>query len=429
MISLFSEFMDGTVGRDMHSLMAELFPICRSITGDGLRATLARLEKEIPLSQTEIPTGTAVLDWRIPQEWNIADAYIKGPDGTKVVDLNESNLHVVNYSIPIHETMSLKELRPHLHSDPAHPEWIPYRTSYYEPEWGFCLQHARLSELRDGNYEVVIDTRLEDGHLTFGECVLPGETDEEVLISSHVCHPSMCNDNLSGVVVAAWVARHLAERTTRYTYRFIFAPGTIGAIAWLATHEDVVARVHGGLVLACVGDSGEPTYKRSRRSTSEIDRAAAITLSPAQVEEFVPYGYDERQYCSPGYDLPVGCFTRTPFERFPEYHTSADDLNFVRPEFLADSAASVLRILEIVENNRKYINLSPKGEPRLGARGLYRAMGGSAAEPSRLALLWVLNQSDGEHSLLDICERSRLPFADVVLAADALTNANLLQPT
>jgi aminopeptidase-like protein len=426
MISLRDHFDREAAGGDMHQLMTDLFPICRSITGRGVRTTLDRLGKEIPIEQTEIPTGTQVLDWSVPKEWNINDAYIKSSAGDRVVDFNASNLHVVSYSLPVRRRMSLDELRPHLHSDPEHPDWIPYRTSYYNENWGFCVQHRVLEQLEDEDYEVCIDSTLEDGHLTFGECVVPGSSSREVLLSAHVCHPSMCNDNLSGVVVAAYLARRLTDVSNRYTYRFIFAPGTIGAISWLALNDDVVARTQAGLVLACVGDGGPPTYKRSRRSTSEIDRAALHTLGEDRIEEFVPYGYDERQYCSPGYNMSVGCFTRTPYERFPEYHTSADDLEFVRPEYLADSVERILRMLEVLENNEVYVNLNPKGEPRLGPRGLYRPVGGGAAPINQLALLWVLNLSDGDHSLLDICERSGLAFDDVVMAADALKAVDLL---
>ena len=427
MTSLRSGFDRRLAGREMYELMADLFPLCRSITGDGLRRTLDRIGKEIFLEQTEVPTGTAVLDWTIPREWNLRDAYIKTLDGKRIVDFNESNLHVVGYSIPVRRRMSLEELRPHLHSDPDHPDWIPYRTSYYDENWGFCLRHRDLDRLKDDEYEVSIDSTLADGHLTFGECVVAGSSSDEILLSAHACHPSMCNDNLSGVVIAAYLARHLASVSARYTYRFIFAPGTIGAISWLALNEDAVTRTHAGLVLACAGDGGPPTYKRSRRSNSEIDRAATLVLGPDRVEEFVPYGYDERQYCSPGFNLAVGCFTRTPYERFPEYHTSADDLDFVRPEHLADSAEQILHILEVVENNDFFLNLNPKGEPRLGPRGLYRPVGGGAAPVNQLALLWVLNYSDGDHSLLDICERSGMEFDDLAVATEALSRAGLLK--
>jgi aminopeptidase-like protein len=428
MISLRDQFNREAAGEDMYQLMVDLFPICRSITGQGVRTTLDRLAKEIPIEQTEIPTGTQVLDWTIPKEWNISDAYIKSSAGDRIVDFKASNLHVVSYSVPVRGRMSLDELRPHLHSDPEHPDWIPYRTSYYNENWGFCVQDRLLEQLENDEYEVCIDSSLKDGHLTLGECVVPGSSPREVLLSAHICHPSMCNDNLSGVVVAAYLARLLADASSKHTYRFIFAPGTIGAISWLAFNDDVVARTDGGLVLACVGDGGPPTYKRSRRSTSEVDRAAAHTVGEDRVEEFVPYGYDERQYCSPGYNLAVGCFTRTPYERFPEYHTSADDLDFVRPENLADSVERILRMLEVLENNEVFVNLNPKGEPRLGPRGLYRPVGGDAAPINQLALLWVLNLSDGNHSLLDISERSGLSFDDVVVAADALEGAELLRP-
>jgi aminopeptidase-like protein len=420
-----------TAGIAMHELMAELYPVCRSITGQGVRTTLERIGKEIPLESREVQTGTQVLDWTIPKEWNIRDAYVKDSSGRRVIDFNTSNLHVLNYSVPIDQHMSLDELRPLLFSDPDHPDWIPYRTSYYEERWGFCIEHNRLVELKDGTYEVRIDSTLEDGSLTFGECFIPGSSDREILISTHVCHPSMCNDNLSGVVVATYLARQLLEIQSHYSYRFLFVPGTIGSITWLSLNEDILHRISAGLVLACLGDAGPPTYKRSRRSDAEIDRAAAEVFHGLghgdRIENFVPYGYDERQYCSPGFNLPVGCLTRTPFERFPEYHTSGDNLEFVRPEALGDSLELILRVFEVLENNRTYINLSPRGEPRLGARGLYRDVGGAPAPWDQLALLWVLNLSDGDHSLLDVAERSGIAFESIATAADALVQAGLLE--
>src|SRR5262249_42493557 len=316
------------IGTEMHRLAADLFPICRSITGDGVRQTLARLQREIPLALHEMPTGTRVLDWTIPREWNIRDAWIKRVHGEKVVDFAHSNLHVVNYSTPVHEVMSLDALKPHLFSLPARPDWIPYRTSYYQETWGFCVSDRILQQLQDDRYEVCIDSSLSDGALVYGECVIPGRTADEVLISSHVCHPSLANDNLSGIAVAVFLAKHIAARPRRYTYRFVFAPGTIGAIAWLARNSEAVSRITHGLVLTCVGDAGALTYKKSRGGAAAVDRAMALALKEAgashRIVPFTPLGYDERQYCSPGFNMPVGCLMRTPWGEFPEYHTSAD---------------------------------------------------------------------------------------------------------
>lgn len=419
-------------GESMYSLVQMLYPICRSITGDGLRASLRLLQPQIPLKLHEVPSGTPVFDWTVPKEWNIRDAYIKNSRGKKVVDFGESNLHVVNYSVPIHQWMRLDELRPYLHTLPDHPDWIPYRTSYYRETWGFCLRRHTLDALPDDDYEVCIDASLEPGSLTYGEYLIPGQTQDEVLISCHSCHPSLCNDNLSGMVVGAYLARHLSTLRTRYSYRFLFLPGTIGAITWLYLNETQVERIKHGLVLACVGDPGPFTYKRSRRGQAEIDRAVVHTLVSSgrdyEIQDFSPYGYDERQYCSPGFNLPVGNLGRTPHGRFPEYHTSADNLDLVTPAALEDSLHMLLQIVDTVEGNRTYRNTNPKCEPQLGKRGLYSMMGGRTdAKQIEMAMLWVLNLSDGGASLLDIAERSGLAFATVRTAADALFDHGLLE--
>ncbi|MFY9821459.1 MAG: DUF4910 domain-containing protein [Thermoanaerobaculia bacterium] len=420
----------------MHAFIAEAFPLCRSITGDGVRRILARIAERIPLDVHEVPTGTQVFDWTVPREWNVRDAWIKDPSGRKVVDFQESNLHLLNYSVPVHARMPLSELWPHLFTLPFKPELIPYRTSYYKEEWGFCLAHRQLEALPEGEYEVFVDSTLADGSLTYGECFLPGEDDREVLLSTHVCHPSLANDNLSGIAVMTWLARELAARPQRrYGYRFLFIPGTIGSITWLARNEERASRIAHGLVAANLGDPGCFYYKRSRRGNAEIDRAVTTVLGasgePFGVEDFVPFGYDERQYCSPGFDLPVGSLTRTPWGRYPEYHTSADDLDFVQPTALAGSLRTYLDVVDVLEGNRRYLNLNPQCEPQLGRRGLYRSIGGNTGDDAgrtrELALLWVLNQSDGYHSLLDIAERSGLGFAALREAADALLAADLLR--
>jgi aminopeptidase-like protein len=419
------------LGVEAHGLVSELYPLCRSITGDGYRETLRRLQRVAPIALSEVPSGTPVLDWTVPREWNIRDAYVKNSRGERVIDFREHSLHVVSYSVPVRATMSLAELRPHLHSLPEQPDLIPYRTSYYREAWGFCLAHHVLEALPEDSYEVCIDSTLADGSLTYGEVILPGRQVEEILISCHCCHPSLANDNLSAMAIAALLARAIAGRTPEYSYRFLFIPGTIGSITWLATHEADVARIRHGVVLSCLGDAGRLTYKRSRRGSSAVDRAAAHVLAQGgrahELLDFIPYGYDERQYCSPGYDLPVGCLTRTPNGRFPEYHTSADNLDFVRPEYLADSLRALVTILDVLEHDTTYFNLSPKGEPQLGRRGLYDGLGSQHHPPGlEMAQLWVLNQSDGSHSLLDIAERSGMEFELIRRAADRLAAANLL---
>lgn len=342
-------------GQRIYNLVARLYPICRSITGDGVRATLKILQEHIPLQIREVPSGTQVFDWTVPKEWNIRDAYIKDAVGDRVVDFKESNLHVMSYSVPVTTRLSLGELKKHLHTLPEQPEWIPYRTSYYREDWGFCLSHKQLLELEEGEYEVCLDSSLQEGHLSYGEYFLRGEVEDEVLISTHVCHPSLANDNLSGVALATFLAKHLGQLRLRYSYRFVFTPGTIGSVTWLSLNENHVGRIKHGLILACVGDPGATTYKKSRRGDAEIDRAAAQVLKdsgdPYEIVDFSPYGYDERQFCSPGFNLPVGCLMRTPHGRFPQYHTSADDLNFVQPEYLANSFSKCMSLFFILENN------------------------------------------------------------------------------
>jgi aminopeptidase-like protein len=420
------------VGEELYELVADLYPITRSITGDGVRETLRRIGEIVPLDVHEVPTGTQALDWTVPREWNIRDAYVKDSRGRRVIDFAASNLHVVGYSTPVETRTTLAELKEHLYSLPEHPDWIPYRTSYYRESWGFCVDHNALLDLDEDLYEVRIDSTLEEGHLTYGEYYLPGDQEAEVLVSTHVCHPSLANDNVSGLSVATLLARTLTERPRRLSYRFLFVPGTIGAIVWLSRNRETVARIEHGLVLTGVGDGGRPTYKRSRRGNADIDRAVEHVLRHSgddyEVLDFSPYGYDERQYCSPGFDLPVGCFMRTPWGRYPEYHTSADDLDFVSAAALADSFAKLLGALSVVDQNVAYVNLSPYGEPQLGRRGLYRSAGGRKDESvSELALLWVLNLSDSEHTLLDVAERSGLAFDAVRAAADALVGVGLLE--
>jgi aminopeptidase-like protein len=417
----------------MMALIEELFPICRSITGNGVRQTLAILGRYIPLEVNEVPSGTPVLDWTVPREWNIREAYIACPNGTRIVDFAANNLHVVQYSGSIDAVMSLAELRPHLQTLPEQPDWIPYRTSYYVENWGFCLPHRQLSSLADGLYRVVIDSDLEPGHLSYGELSIPGETDDTVIFSCHVCHPSLANDNLSGIAVATMLARHLQTLRPRYTYRFLFIPGTIGSLTWLARNEDKIGRIVHGLVLSCLGDSGGMTYKQSRRGNAAIDHIVAHVLRnddvPHRITPFVPYGYDERQYCSPGFNLPMGCLMRTPNGEYPEYHSSADNLSLLRPESLAHSLAVLRHIVACLEGNVVYRSRNPKGEPQLGRRGLYAGVGGQrTASYDQMALLWVLNLADGNHSLLDMAERAGLPFAKMRAAADALVAAELLEP-
>ncbi|HEX9730563.1 MAG TPA: DUF4910 domain-containing protein [Thermoanaerobaculia bacterium] len=427
-----AELDAGAAGREIYAFAEEAYPICRSITGDGVRRTLEILRRIVPLEVREVPTGTRVFDWEVPREWNVRDAWVKDAHGNRLIDFRRHNLHLLSYSVPVGARMSRAELDLHLHSLPDRPDAIPYRTSYYQDRWGFCLPHRLREALPEGDYEVRIDTTLEPGHLTYGELWLPGESDETVLFSAHVCHPSLANDNLSGVGVCAHLARLLRGLELRYSYRFLFVPGTIGAITWLALNEEAARRVRHGLVAANLGDGGRFHYKRSRRGDADVDRAVVRVLAdagePYEVEDFTPFGYDERQYCSPGFDLAVGSLTRTPWGRYPEYHTSDDDLELIRPEHLGESLRRCLEVVHVLEHDRRYRNLNPNCEPQLGRRGLYRTLGGSDAGREReLALLWVLNLSDGEHSLLDVAERSGSSFGRVLEAARALVDAGLLE--
>jgi aminopeptidase-like protein len=420
------------IGQAIYALAAEIYPICRSITGNGVRETLRHLGAHVDLDIHEVPTGTQAFDWMVPREWNIRDAYIRDGRGDKVVDFANSNLHVISYSTPVRAHMLLSELKKHLHSLPQQPDLIPYRTSYYVDNWGFCIPHRLLESLRDETYEVVIDSSLEDGSLSYGEYFHPGERDDEVLLSAHICHPSLANDNCSGLALLTHLANRIGRMKTRYSYRFLFAPGSIGALTWLSRNEDKVGRIKHGLVMSCVGDGGGPTYKRSRRGNTEIDRAMVHVLRHSgqqpTILDFSPYGYDERQYCSPGFDLAVGLFQRGKFGAFPEYHTSADNLDFITPGHLESSYRIIAGVIEVLEGNLTFQNTSPKGEPHLGKRGLYGAIGGNKdTAASVMAMLWVLNLSNGKHTLLDIAERADLSFPVVGDTAAMLAKHGLLR--
>jgi len=430
--SKWREAPNASDGAAMMRLAEELYPICRSITGDGVRQTLAVLKRHIPLESLEVPSGTPAFDWTVPREWNIRGAYIADESGKHIVDFADHNLHIVHYSLPMDEVMPLEKLRPHLHSLPESPDWIPYRTSYYSDNWGFCLTQRTLDALAPGDYRVVIDSSLREGHLTYGEVNLPGASEDTVLISCHVCHPSLANDNLSGIAVATMLARHLQAAPRRYSYRLLFIPGTIGSLVWLSRNEHELTRIRHGLVLSCLGDAGGMTYKQSRRGSAAIDRIVAHVLrhdgGPHRITPFTPYGYDERQYCSPGFDLPVGCLMRTPNGQYAEYHSSADNLALLRPQSLEHSLDMLKRIVAVIEGDAAYRSLNPKGEPQLGRRGLYSAMGGHRSVGyDQMALLWVLNFADGRHSLLETAERANMPFAAIRSAADALEAVGLLE--
>jgi aminopeptidase-like protein len=429
---LVEQLVTPDIGGDMYAFAAKIFPICRSITGNGVRETLCEIRSQIPLDIHEVPTGTSAFDWVVPREWNIRNAWIKNARGEKIVDFEQSNLHVMSYSVPVHRHMSLAELKGHLHSLPEQPELVPYRTSYYSENWGFCIPHRLLERLGDETYEVVIDSTLTDGSLTYGEYLHRGIREHEFLLSAHVCHPSLANDNCSGIALLTHLASRIQRIRTQYSYRFLFAPGTIGAITWLALNENRAQCIKHGLVLSMVGDAGGPTYKRSRRGNAKIDRAMTHIMRHSglrpKVIDFFPYGYDERQYCSPGFNLPVGLFQRSKFADIPEYHTSADDLSFISSDHLAQSYRMIVGAIDVIENDAVYRNMQPRCEPQLGKRGLYGAIGGDKEVASEnMATLWILNLSDGEHSLLDIAERADLPFGVIRRTAHRLCDHGLLE--
>lgn len=420
---------------ELETTFDRLFPLLRSLTGEGVRQTHRILAELLPLETLEIPSGTPVFDWTVPREWVVREAYVVTPSGERILDVHEHTLHLVGYSIPFQGELSLEELSPHLYSLPERPDAIPYVTSYYRPRWGFCLPDRMRRALRPGTYRVVVDTELVQGSMTLSECVLPGESDREVLLTSYTCHPSMANNELSGPLVAAFLYRRLAAwPRRRLSYRFVLGPETIGAIAYLSLRgEHLKQTLDAGLVLTCLGDAGALTYKRTRRAGSLLDRAVEVALAGVpdlRRRDFVPLGSDERQYASPGFDLPVGSLTRSMYGTYPEYHTSDDDRSLMAFDALqgsVDAAEAVCRALDL--GGRRFRNLSPYGEPQLGRRGLYPDIAvGASNHGAEAAIFWVLNLSDGDNDLLAIAERSAVPFDALVDAADRCVAAGLLEP-
>ena len=417
---------------DQIQFMKELYPICRSITGDGLRETFDIISKYVPIETYEVESGTEVFDWEVPEEWNITDGYIECPDGSKVAEFSKNNLHVMSYSENVDTVLSLNDLKDHIHTLPDHPDWIPYRTMYYDRSWAFCLSQNVLDSLPDGNYRAFIDAKHEKGSMTYGEVVFPGTSGKEVLFSTYVCHPSMCNDNLSSVSVLTKLAQSLSKKKNlRHTYRLIFIPETIGAITWLAMNQKVTRKIIAGVNLTCTGNSGKLTFKKSRQATSLSDRAMTKSLEDINVEydnvDFSPVGSDERQYCSPGIDLPVVTLMRSPPGKFDEYHTSADNFDSISAESLDEVYRACLQYVETIEENYYYINMFSKCEPQLGKRGLYRKVGGQRSnQVSQVAIKWVLSYSDGNYSLLDISEKSCLKISDLSLAAKKLEKQRII---
>ena len=421
-------------GEDMLALAKELFPICRSLSGEGVRQTLRILRREMPeMVVHEVPSGTRCFDWTTPKEWNIRDAYILDPDGRKIVDFQQSNLHVVGYSLPVDRELSLEDLQAHLHSMPEQPDVIPYVTSYYAERWGFCISDRQRRALAPGRYRVFIDADLSPGVLNYGEVLLPGASEKEIFLSTYVCHPSMANNELSGPVVTTalinWVRRN-SDR--RYSYRAVFIPETIGSIAYLSRHLDLLKeRVVAGFVVTCVGDDRAYSYVPSRLGGTLADRVALHTLGHLaphfQSFTYLDRGSDERQYCSPGVDLPVVSVMRSKYGTYPEYHTSADDFSLVTASGLAGAFSVIQRCIECIEGNRK-LEVTVCGEPQLGARGLYPTLSTrESVQQDVKTMMDLIAYCDGDHSLLDVAERLGVPMWELFDIAGKLCDAGLLK--
>lgn len=415
-----------------------LWPICRSLTGDGFRQSLDILSEITSFEKTAIPTGTRVFDWTIPNEWNIEAAWIENERGGRVVDFAHNNLHVLGYSMPVDQWLTLEELQPHLYSLPDLPDAIPYLTSYYKERWGFCLSERQRISLAPGRYHAVIKSTLRPGSLTFGHHILPSTTSDatdEVLLSTYLCHPSMANNELSGPLALTFIAAALQKKKSRrFTYRFVVVPETIGAIAYLSQYGGLMKeRTRAGYVVTCCGDDRAITYKKSRRGNTLADRVALHELAqygrPFEAVEFFPSGSDERQYCSPGFDLPVGSLMRSMYGRYPEYHTSLDNKSFISFGAMRESIALYLRVIFSLEANRSYQTTILHGEPQLGPRGLYPSLGSQKQTSEFIErMMWLLNQSDGSNDLCAIAAKANCPILDLASIAELLVQKQLLVP-
>jgi aminopeptidase-like protein len=420
-------------GLEMHRLMAELFPICRSITGDGVRETLKVIQRHVPVRMFEVPSGTRVFDWTVPNEWNIRDAYIANERGERIVDFRENNLHVVGYSTPVDKTVSLAELQVHLYSLENQPDAIPYITSYYEERWGFCLTHNQRTSLKDATYRVFIDSELKKGSLTYGEMTIPGASKEEVFISTYICHPSMANNELSGPSVTTMLARWIASEPRRYTYRIIFVPETIGSITYLSKHvERMKKKVVAGFNVTCIGDERAYSFVPSRNGKTLADRAALNILTFTHPDfirySFLDRGSDERQYCSPGVDLPVVSVMRSKYREYPEYHTSLDNLDFVTPAGLQGGFEVIRDCIELLERNRVYC-MTCLCEPQLGRHGLFPTIGSKDSHRVTTDMLNFIAYADGANDLIDISTIINVPVRGLYAVVDKLLAAGLLATT
>ncbi len=419
---------------EMHGWAQALFPFCRSLTGNGVRETLAFIKQTLPeLEVTEVPTGHQAFDWTVPDEWNIRDAYVLNESGERVIDFRRSNLHVVGYSKPVDVELTREELDAHLHSLPSQPDAIPYVTSYYKRRWGFCLSQHDRDRLPSGRYRAVIDSRLEPGSLTFGEAVIPGETEEEVVVSTYVCHPSMANNELSGPVVTTALGRWLKSlQSRRFTYRLVFTPETLGTIVFLSRRlEHLRSHCVAGFVATCIGDEGGFSMVESRTADTLADRVGRHVvrrLAPDNhtIYDFLVRASDERQYCSVGVDLPFISLMRTKYGEFPEYHTSLDDLSLVTPSGLEGGLTMLQAAVSALEANRRYRAVFPC-EPQLGKRGLYPSLSMKGSAHSVRNLRNVLAFADGKMDLLAIADRIGVPIAECADLARKLEAAGTLE--
>lgn len=416
----------------MYDLAERMFPICRSITGNGLRKSLEIIREELPeIKITEVPTGTQVFDWTVPKEWNISDGWIRTKQGETIVDFNETNLHVVGYSVPVHKTVSREELLEHVYTIPEQPDWIPYVTSYYKERWGFCMTERQKQTLTDDEYEVMIDSTLEDGSLTYGELVLKGDTEDEILITTYLCHPSMANDELSGPCVQTELVKYLKSLPKRrYTYRFVWNPETIGSIAYLSKNlETMQQHVKAGFVLSCVGDNRAYSMISSKYADTLADRVLENVLKfhdPAYKRfSFLERGSDERQYGSAGVDLPVCGFCRSKYQQFPEYHSSADNMDLISPEGLQGAYEVMVKVINALENNYHYQMLC-KCEPQLGKRGLYPTISKKGSNYSVRTMQHLIAYADGRNDLIGISNILNTSVEELISLKDKLMEHQLL---
>ena len=422
--------------KEIEEYFDRLWPINRSLTGNGNRKTLEILSELIDLEITEVPSGTKCFDWTVPPEWNIKEAWIKDSKGNIVVDFTKNNLHILGYSEPFRGKLDFEQLKSHLYTLPEHPDLIPYLTSYYKRRWGFCLSHNQLLKLdKNESYDVFIDSSLDEaGSMTIGEVVIKGSSEKEILFSTYICHPSMANNELSGPLVSAFICNKLKnQKNLKYTYRFIFVPETIGSIYSLSVKgEHWRNNLHAGFVINCIGDYGKFTYKKSRRGNALPDRVVLSILKQTEKEynvvDFFPSGSDERQFCSPGFNLPVGSLMRTMYGKYPEYHTSGDNKDFISFDAMKKSVLKYLEVIEVLERNEKYVNTMPFCEPQLGKRGLYPTLGSQkGTEDLVTSMMWILNLADGTNDLISISEKSKVPFKKLTPVIDKLIENGILE--